>query len=370
LSPSRVPFIDLSRQDEEIHDELEDAFLVFLREGRFILGPEVASFEREFSSYCGAKEGVGVASGTDALVLTLKALGAGKGDEVITSALSAPPTAVAISLTGARPVFADIDPVNFNLDPGSVKRLINERTRFLVAVHLYGRMAAMPELVDIADRHHLVLIEDCAQAHGSSLQGKMAGTWGRAGCYSFYPTKNLGAYGDGGMVITADAQLAERLRMLRDYGRIDRDRLGEIGLNSRLDELQAAFLRVKMQRLDDWNRRRRVLSSRYLNELSDLPLRLPDRGEDECHCFHLFVVAHEKREELAAHLRANGVETAVHYPVPLHIQKPYAEEEPPREPCPVAETAAQQVLSLPLYPQLSDGEQDRVITAVREFFAR
>ena len=360
--------MDLSRQDEELKPELVDAFLLFLRRGRYILGPEVASLEKEFAAYCGSGEGIGVASGTDALALTLKALGAREEDEVITTSLSAPPTAVAISLAGARPVFADIDPATLNLDPLSVEERISPRTRFILAVHLYGRMADMPELARIAARRGLVLLEDCAQAHGSSLQGRMAGTWGRAGCYSFYPTKNLGGYGDGGMVVTADADLAARLRILRDYGREDRDRLGSIGLNSRLDELQAALLRPKLRRLEEWNRRRRELARRYLEGLSGLPLLLPAWEGGEEHCFHLFVVGCEERDGLRLHLEREGIGTAVHYPLPLHLQKPFREQQPPPHPCPEAERASKRVLSLPLYPQMTDSEQERVIDSVRGFF--
>ncbi len=369
MKPAEVPFLDLSRQDEEIGDELQEAFRLFMRRGRYILGPEVASLETEFASYCGAGQGIGVASGTDALVLALKALGAQVGDEVITAALSAPPTAVAISLAGMRPVFADIESDTLTLDPRRVEECVGPRTRFLLAVHLYGRLARMPELSGVAERHGLTLVEDCAQAHGSALKGRKAGTWGRAGCYSFYPTKNLGAYGDGGMVVTSRDGLAERMRSLRDYGRVDRERLGEIGLNSRLDELQAAFLRVKLGRLDGWNRRRRELARRYLEELSALPLRLPLWDGREDHCFHLFVVRCSERDALSAHLRDSGVETAVHYPVPLHLQKPFAETEPPPAPCTVAERAAREVLSLPLYPHMTDPEQEKVIAAIHAFFA-
>jgi dTDP-4-amino-4,6-dideoxygalactose transaminase len=365
----QVPFLDLSRQDIELDDELAEAFSLFLRRGHFILGPEVSSLEGEFAFFCGAGSGVGVASGTDAITLALKASGAREGDEVITTALSAPPTAVAVSLAGARPVFADIDPVTFNLDPRAIGGLVTARTRFLLVVHLYGRMADMPELSRIAENHGLVLLEDCAQAHGASLQGVKAGAWGKAGCYSFYPTKNLGAYGDGGMVVTADIALAERVRGLRDYGKVDRDHLGEIGLNSRLDELQAAFLRIKLRRLEGWNLRRRELARRYLEGLDGLPLILPSWDEEESHCFHLFVVSCDERDALRAHLRSEGIETAVHYPVPLHLQKPYRETGAHAAPCPAAESAVRRVLSLPLYPHLTDSEQDKVIEAVRGYFA-
>lgn len=370
MNEALIPFLDLARQDVELAAELSRAFSLFLRHGIHILGPEVYALEEEFASFCGTAAGVGVASGTDALLLALKSLGARPGDEVITAALSAPPTAVAVSLAGAVPVFADIDPVTHCIDPSSISERITPHSRFLLVVHLYGRMADMPALSALAREHDLVLIEDCAQAHGAALAGKRAGAWGRAGCYSFYPTKNLGAYGDGGMVVTGDAELASRLRSLRDYGRVDRDRLGEIGLNSRLDELQAALLRVKLRRLEGWNRRRREQARRYLEELAGLPLRLPcwDGGDE--HCFHLFVVECEERDALRSHLDGKGVGCAVHYPVPLHLQKPYLEDGVPSFSCPNAERAAAQVLSLPLHPFLRDEEQERVIEAVRDFFRR
>ncbi|MBC7229268.1 MAG: DegT/DnrJ/EryC1/StrS family aminotransferase [Actinobacteria bacterium] len=366
----RVPFLDLSRHDRALLPELSAAFSRVLQGGRFVLGPEVSAFEEEFASFCGARHAVGVASGTDAIVLVLRALGIAPGDEVVTPALSAPPTAVAVSLAGGRPLFVDIDPATRCIDPSQVERSIGPRTRFLLAVHLYGRLAETEELSRIADGHGLVLVEDCAQAHGARRNGRSAGTWGRAGCYSFYPTKNLGAYGDGGAVITDDAQLARRLRELRDYGRVDRDRIAEVGTNSRLDELQAAFLRVKLGRLEEWNRRRRDLARRYWEELEGLPLDLPEWDGMEDHCFHLWVAACEERDALRAWLAEEGIETAVHYPVPLHLQAPYLEGGKPAFSCPEAERFCARAISLPLHPSLSEDEQDAVISAVKGFFRR
>jgi dTDP-4-amino-4,6-dideoxygalactose transaminase len=368
LKAVAVPFLDLSRQDRQLAGELAEAFSLFLRGGTYILGPEVSSLEHEFASACGASAGIGVASGTDALLLALKAAGVRRGDEVITPALSAPPTAVAVSLAGAVPVFVDVDAATRCMDLASLRQNITPRSRFLLVVHLYGRMADMPSLSEAARAHGLVLVEDCAQAHGAAMTGGRAGTWGKAGCYSFYPTKNLGAYGDAGMVVTDDEEFASRLRSLRDYGRVDRDRLGEIGLNSRLDELQAALLRVKLRYLDGWNRRRRELARRYLEGLAGLPLRLPQWDGEEDHCFHLFVVESEEREALRSHLDDRGIQTAVHYPLPLHLQPPYLRGGVPACSCPVAERIAEQALSLPLYPHLTDAEQDMVIEATRGFF--
>jgi dTDP-3-amino-3,4,6-trideoxy-alpha-D-glucose transaminase len=366
----RVPFLDLSRGDADLSSELSSAFSRVLGDGRFILGPEVSAFEREFAAFCGTSDAVGVASGTDAIVLALKALDISPGDEVIVPALSAPPTAVAVSLAGGRPVFADIDPATRCMDASRVEEAIGPRTRFLLVVHLYGRLADMDELAAIADENGLLLVEDCAQAHGASMDGKAAGTRSRAGCYSFYPTKNLGAYEDGGAVVTSDADFAQRLRSLRDYGRRERDLLGEIGLNSRLDELQAAFLRVKLRRLEEWNRRRRDLARRYIAELGDLPLDLPAWEGDRNHCFHLWVAGCGERDALRRHLAEKGIETAVHYPIPLHFQKPYLERGRPAFSCPQAERFCARAVSLPLHPYLTDAEQDEVISAVRGFFRR
>ncbi len=370
MGETTVPFLDLSRRDEEMHAEVSEAFARVLRGGRFILGPEVSSFEEEFASYCGVRHVIGVASGTDAIVLALKALGISPGDEVITTALSAPPTAVAVTLAGGRPLFVDIDPASRCIDPSEVEKSIGPRTRFLLVVHLYGRLADMEALSRIAREHELLVVEDCAQAHGARAGNRSAGCWSRAGCYSFYPTKNLGAYGDGGAVVTGDAELAQRLRSLRDYGRVDRDLLAEIGMNSRLDELQAALLRVKLRRLEAWNRRRRELARRYQEGLADLPLDLPSWDGDEDHCFHLWVTGCEERDALRSYLGEKGIETAVHYPVPLHLQKPYLVGGRPVFSCPEAERFCARALSLPLYPYLSDREQEAVISAVREFYRR
>ncbi len=366
MSAPRIPFLDLTRQDRELEEELTQVFSSFLRRGRHILGPEVESLEEELASFCGTKHGVGVASGTDALILALRGLGLGEGDEVILPAFTAPPTAVAVVLAGAVPVFADVDPRDLTLDPRSVERRLTPRTRCILPVHLFGRPADMPALVEIAERHGLFLVEDCAQSHGASLEGRKTGSFGAAGCFSFYPTKNLGAYGDGGMVVTSDGELARELRCLRDYGRVDRDLLARVGLNSRLDELQAAFLRVKLRRLPEWNRRRVEMARRYIQAFADLPLSLPECRKGEGHVYHIFAVSSDRRDDLRRHLAEKGVETVVHYPLPLHRQPPFRGY--PGPPCPGAEEASRRVLSLPLYPHLSPEEQEGVIAAVRSFF--
>ncbi len=361
-----VPFLDLSRQANEVFPLLQEAFSKVLAKGVFVLGEELEAFEKEFAAFCGARHGIGVASGTDALILTLKALGIGPGKEVVLPALSAPPTAVAVALTGARPVFADVEITTGNVAPEDLEKKIGENTAALVVVHLYGKMANMPAILDIAERHGLPVVEDCAQAHGACLEGKGAGTWGIAGCYSFYPTKNLGALGDAGMVVTDDEALASRLRSLRDYGREDRDTLGSVGHNSRLDELQASFLRVKLRLLPHWNRRRREIANVYLEKLTGLPLGLPE-FDSQNHSLHLFVLDTPRRDELKEHLRRRGIQTAIHYPLPLHLQPPFREASPP---CPAAEEKAKRVLSLPLYPEMREEEIQATAAAVAEFYSR
>ncbi|MDI6874970.1 DegT/DnrJ/EryC1/StrS family aminotransferase [Candidatus Solincola sp.] len=366
MKAPRVPFLDLTRQDRELQEELGRAFSSFVKRGRYILGPEVESLERELAAFCGVKHGIGVASGTDALLLALRGLGIGEGDEVILPAFTAPPTAVAVNLAGAVPVFADVDPRTLTLDPASAEERITPRTRCILPVHLFGRPADMPALGKLAERHSLLLVEDCAQSHGASLDGKMTGSYGAAGCFSFYPTKNLGAYGDGGMVVTSDEELAHELRCLRDYGRVERDLLAKVGPNSRLDELQATFLRIKLKYLPEWNRRRREMARRYIKAFADLPLGLPECREGEEHVYHLFVVTSDRRDDLRRHLDEKGVETVIHYPLPVHRQPPFRGY--PGPPCPVAEEASRRVLSLPLYPHLTREEQETVIAAIRSFF--
>lgn len=366
MKAPKVPFLDLTRQDRELREELGRSFSSLLERGRYILGPEVEALEAEMAAFCGTAHGVGVASGTDALVLALRGLGIEEGDEVILPALTAPPTAVAVSLAGAVPVFADVDPRTLTLDPSSAEERITPRTRCLLPVHLFGRPADLHALSKLAEQHGLLLVEDCAQSHGATLDGKSTGSFGAAGCFSFYPTKNLGAYGDGGMVVTSSGDLARELRCLRDYGRVERDLLAKVGPNSRLDELQAAFLRLKLRRLPEWNRRRRELARRYLEAFADLPLGLPECREGEEHVYHIFAVTCDRRDELRRHLQGEGVETAIHYPLPVHLQPPF--RDCPGPPCPVAEEASRRVLSLPLYPHLTREEQERVIEAVRAFF--
>ena len=329
--------------------------------GWFVLGPEVEAFETEFATACQATHAVGVGTGTDAITLILRALDIGPGDEVITSPLSAAYSALAIMMAGARPVFADIDAERLTLDPAKVEVAITPRTRALLPVHLYGQAADMRALEAIAARHHLALVEDACQAHLATCDGRAVGTIGIAGAFSFYPTKNLGALGDGGAVVTRDAALAERIKRLRNGGQTSRYHHQEAGANSRLDELQAAILRARLPHLPRWTERRRAVATRYRTELAQAAFTIPPQ-RDPGHVYHLFPVLSVDRPALQQHLSANGVETLIHYPVPI-TRQPALQAAAPAH-CPIAERVCEQVLSLPMYPSLTDQNVDEVIAAV------
>jgi dTDP-3-amino-3,4,6-trideoxy-alpha-D-glucose transaminase len=366
-----VSFLDLKREHEEVGDEVRAAVERVLAGGAYILGPEVEAFEREWARFCGVRAAAGVANGTDALALALVASGAvrpGRGDEVITAPLTAGYTALGILNAGGVPAFADVDPETYTLDPRGLEGALTKRTRAVVPVHLYGRMSDMEAVRHFASRRGLVVVEDAAQAHGARLPALRPGAWSDAAAYSFYPTKNLGAYGDGGAVTSGDAGLIERVKELRQGGHPPAmgGRVG--GRNSRLDELQAAALRVKLRRLDAWNRRRRQLAGLYHKLLSRgagrLVLPSAARGP-RSHVFHLYVVRHPERDRLRAHLAARGVETLIHYPAPLHLQRLFRRRGQPA--LPAAERLADEILSLPLYPQLRDEELTAVADAVLDF---
>lgn len=362
----RVPFGDLSRSVDEMRDDIDTAMTEVLESGRFILGDQCEAFETEFAACQGYGHAVGVASGTDALELALRALEIGLGDEVITQANTCVPTIAAILRAGATPVLCDVDPESATLDVDSLASVIGPATRAVIPVHLYGQCADMAGIRSIADRHGLAVVEDCAQANGAEFRGRPAGTFGAMGCFSFYPTKNLGGLGDGGAVVTRDRALAERLRWLRQYGQATRDHYVMIGVNSRLDELQAAVLRRRLPRLEGWNKRRAQIASAYEEALDDTPVRpllaLPDRR----HAFHLYVVRAPNRKEFRTRLERRGVETAVHYPKPLHAHRPYGELLRAPMSLANAERLAETVVSLPLYPGLTDEEAQTVATAARE----
>lgn len=358
-----IPFGDLSREVAELGPELDAAVRAVLARGRFILGDEVAAFEGDFGAYVGAAHAVGCASGTEALALALRALDVGPGDEVLLPANTCVPTATGIRMTGATPVPVDVLPDTLLLDPDAARRALGPRTKAIVPVHLYGGPADLAPLVALGPP----VVEDCAQAHGARYRGRSVGTWGALACWSFYPSKNLGAYGDAGAVTTGDAALAARVRRLRQYGRSSRDRHDEEGLNSRMDELQAAVLRLKLRRLDGWNARRRALAAYYVRALPGLRTPAVTAGGEAAH--HLHPVLVERRDALRAHLAARGVQTLVHYPVPLHLEPCYAGWGFGPGAFPVAEAAAARVLSLPLFPQLADDEARAVVAAIEAFDA-
>lgn len=335
-----------------------------VRSGWFVLGPEVAAFESEFAAASGAAHAVGVGNGTDAIALILRALGIGPGDEVITTPLSAAYTALAIVMVGARPVFADIDPVRLTIDPRAVAAAVTPKTRAILPVHLYGQAADVDALAAVAARHNLSIVEDCCQAHLATAAGRPVGTIGVAGAFSFYPTKNLGALGDGGAVVTNDAALADRVRLLRNGGQRDRYRHELPGVNSRLDEMQAAILRARLPYLSAWTARRRELAATYRRLLQGAPIDVPPLV-DAGHVYHLFVARSRTRDALRQHLDERGIETLVHYPVPIPHQAAMADWRAAE--CPEAGRACREVVSLPLYPNLSDGDAAAVATAVHAF---
>ena len=357
----RVPFLDLHLAEESA--AVREAIGRVIDRAWFVLGPEVSAFEQEFAAASGAPHAVGVGNGTDALTLILRALGIGAGDEVVTTPLTAAYTAIAIVMAGARPVFADIDPERLTLNPVAAEQAITSRTAALLPVHLYGQPADMGALAALASRKGLALVEDCCQAHLATCAGQPIGTFGAAGAFSFYPTKNLGALGDGGAVVTRDAALAARIGRLRNGGQTDRYRHVEIGINSRLDEMQAAILRVRLPYLHTRTEQRRALAAQYRSLLEGAPIGVPPEF-DPGHVYHLFPIRARQRAALQDRLRAAGIETLVHYPTPIFQQPAFGSLDPGD--CPHAVRAAGEVLSLPLYPGLAPNAVTMVAKAVRK----
>jgi dTDP-4-amino-4,6-dideoxygalactose transaminase len=356
----RIPFTDVSAQYLPLLDDVRRAVDGVLESGRFILGPEVAAFEQEAAAYLGASNAVGVANGTDALVLVLDALGVGPGDEVVCPSFTFYATAESIARRGATPVFADIDSATLNLDPTDVAKRATRRTKAILPVHLYGRPAPLEELPD-----GIPVIEDAAQAFGAALNGRKVGVLGTAGTFSFYPTKNLFGLGDGGLVVTQDEELADRVRLLRFHGSRDKERFDAIGYNSRLDELQAAVLRVFLAHVDEWNARRREAAARYaelgLGEVCELPVDEPG------HVYHVYCVRTRERDRVAAALRAQEIGCATYYSTPLHLQPAFASVESGS--LPETERAARETVALPLWPSITGEQQERVVECVREALA-
>jgi dTDP-4-amino-4,6-dideoxygalactose transaminase len=360
-----IAFLDLARQYKEVEAEITAALVRALGSGSYILGREVEAFEDEWARFCGVRGAAAVACGTDALALALIASGAVRkshADEVITSPLTAAYTALAIMNAGGVPVFADIDPHTYTLSPQALEKAITPRTRAIIPVHLYGQLADMAALCDIAARHGLMVIEDAAQAHGAQLGGLRAGAYGHAAAFSFYPTKNLGAYGDGGAVTSNDTTLIERVKILRQGGHIAAIQGRTEGRNSRLDEIQAAMLRVKLKYLEPWNRQRQTLAKMYGARLRGTSVRVPWVREPDAHVYHLYVIQHPTRDRLRSTLAARGIATMIHYPYLLHQQALFWQGG--RHDLLEAERAAERILSLPLYPQLRIEEIHAVIEAI------
>ncbi len=363
-----IPAFDLTRQYASIKGELDAAVSAVLTSGRFILGENVAAFEREFAAYCGVAHAIGVASGTDAIHLALRALGTGRGDEVLTVPHTAVATVAAVELSGARPVLVDVDATTMTMDPALVAARITPHTRAILPVHIYGHPVHLAPLLDIAHRRGLYLIEDCAQAHGAEYDGRRVGSFGDLACFSFYPTKNLGAYGDGGMIVTNDPGLADRARLLREYGWRDRYiSTMRGGTNSRLDELQAAILRVKLRHLDEWNAARRGLARQYNALLAGSGVTTPSEMPYASHVYHLYVIATQGRDGLRAYLSQRGVGTGIHYPVPVHLQPGYSDLGSGPGSFPVAERLAGRILSLPMFPELTPDEVAQTAALICEF---
>ncbi len=359
-----VPFVDLKQQYASIKTEVDAAIARVIENTSFILGPEVRAFEAAFADYVGARACIAVNSGTAALQLALMAAGIGTGDEVIVPSFTFFATAEAVSVLGASPVFVDVDPLSYTVAAAAIERAITPRTRAVIPVHLYGQAADLDPILELASQHNLHVIEDAAQAHGAEYKDKRVGALGSAGCFSFYPSKNLGAYGEAGAVVTNDEELAARLRLLRDHGSTSKYAHAIVGYNFRMEEIQAAVLNVKLRHLNDWNDARRARAARYNTALSDSNLVLPREMEYARHVYHVYAVQSGNRDELQKRLTAAGVQTGVHYPIPIHLQPAYASLGYKRADFPVTESLAERVLSLPMFPELSDDQIDRVAEAI------
>ncbi len=364
----KVDVFSLKKQYEGIKDEIKIPMEKVMSSGGFIMGEDVKLFEQEFSDYCGVKHGVGVNSGTDALFLACLACGIGKGDEVIVMPYTYIATTLAISMTGARPIFVDIDEKTYNIDVSKIEKAITKKTKAILPVHLYGHPVDIDPLMQIAKKHNLKVIEDCAQAHGALYKNKKVGSFGDAACFSFYPTKNLGAFGDGGMVITDSEEIKQRVLLLRDYGRKGRYEHVEKGYNSRLDTLQAAILRVKLKYLDKWDEDRRKNSHLYtkLFKENNIDLVLPYEADYAKHVYHLYPVRVKDRKSVMEKLSEKGIRVLIHYPIPIHLQEAYKDLGHKKGDFPVSEKCCEDILSLPMYPELSEEDIRYVVTSFKE----
>ena len=361
---TKVPFVDLKAQYQSIKPEIDEAVGRVLESGQFVLGEEVAAFEEEFASYCGAKHCVALNSGTSALHLGLLAAGIGAGDEVITVPNTFVATVAAICYTGVHPVFVDIDPGTYNMEPNKIESAITKNTKAILPVHLYGHPADMDPILEIAQRHGLRVIEDAAQAHGAEYNGRPIGSVGDIACFSFYPTKNLGAYGEGGAVTTNNTDDAQRIRMLRDWGQDRKHHHELLGYNYRMDGIQGAVLRVKLRYLDEWTEARRRHAARYNDLLANIDVQTPTDNESVKHVYHLYVIRVRERDVLQTGLRKNGIQTAIHYPAPVYLQPAYLHLGFKVGDFPDAERAAAEVLSLPICPELSPTDVSEICVTI------
>ena len=369
MTQELIPLVDLKAQSRAIKEDVLRRMGEVMDDARYILGKEVAEFEQQFAQYCGTRHCVGMANGTEAIHLALRALEIGPGDEVITAGNSFAATAFAIAYAGANAVFVDIDPVDFNIDPSIIESAITERTKAIIPVHLFGQPARMTDILDIADRHGLKVIEDAAQAHGAELNGQRCGSFGDIGCFSFYPGKNLGAFGDGGAVVTNDPELAERLALLRNYGQTQKNRHGMLGFNCRLDTLQACVLLSKMRFIEQWTEQRIQLAEWYREELAGCELILPAAHSDCRHVHHLFVVRTPYRDALVQSLLDQNIFCGVHYPNPLSNAQPFANSQTVPLDLPNCSRLAGEIVSLPMYPELTRQQVRRVTSAIKKFLA-
>lgn len=362
-----VQFIDLSEQYKTVKDEIDSGLKKVFEKGNFILGDEAKKFENDFARYCGVQYGVGVNSGTDALYLALAALDVKPGDEIILPAFTFIATALCVSYAGAKPVFIDVEEETFNIDPTKLKKAINAKTKAIIPVHLYGQPANMNEINAIASQHGLTVIEDAAQSHGATYNGKKVGSLGPIGCFSFYPTKSLGAFGDAGMIVTDDSKIFEKCRMLRDYGRKGRYEHTIKGYNSRLDTIQAVVLLSKLKHLDQWNQMRNAKAKLYQDLLGGIDgLVLPQIKPDRTHVFQTFAVRVKNRETVLTKMKEKGIDVLIHYPIPLHLQEAYAELEYQKGDFPVSERLADEELSLPMFPHITSQQVEYVAKSLKE----
>ena len=360
-----VPFIDFTQQNSAIKSEVDEGWQAVIAKSAFIMGPQVKVFEEEFARYCGVKYALGVNSGTDALYLALSALDVGPGDEVILPTHTFIATALCVSYTGATVKLVDIESETYNIDPKGLAKAISSKTKAIIPVHLYGQMAHMDEIMTVADKHGIAVVEDACQAHGARYKGVRSGAFGKAGCFSFYPTKGLGGWGDGGAVITNDDKVKQGVEILRDYGRTDRYSHKVKGFNSRLDTMQAVVLSAKLKHLDKWNAMRQIAAEVYARELQGIGVAIPKLATNRDHVYQTYAIRVKNREHVMDGLKAKGIPSLIHYPIPIHLQEAYADAGHKAGDFPVAEQVAAEILSLPLFPHMTEEQVCEVVSALK-----